>query len=624
MLNSFFVNIYGDEIERTIPSKFILSLTVFMDDHEKLKKEVHEKAQWDMFNAKKIVSIAKFFPEIVERTIESDLVNRSIARGETPRRAMFSAIIIDNSVESVEKYGQALKRKFENKSWILQEETLIPHAIFLYSLPLQFEESIMTKYLKRMNTLFNRNCASITPVVTGENGFGDPVLIYLDRAAGLVPVDLFSGEANKNFAIVGASGSGKSYFTSNLVEAYLSSGTIVRVIDVGGSYKTLCNRLGGQYIEFSPESDICLNFFTNIRTYSDGSIDKTELKLIVPLIGLMAMQVITMEDANGSLQVPVLAGYVSEAVNTAFEKRNRGAGMQDVLLALKSKSSDIYAETGHENQLLSDLIVSLYPFADPEGEYFSLFNGSGNLKFENDFSVIELQDLSNDERLRSVVLSAVSYQIGEEFFFNSDLEKRKMLITEEIDVYTKEKAVLSFIEGVGRRIRKHNGALGVVTQFLESFFENSSMKAIFNSCPTKILLKQASGSVAGLVNKGELSFDPSIVTLLDTLKFNPPLYAEFMITRDNGSFFIGRLVTTRKQHWINTQDEIDLKILSNLKRDYGVSIYDARLIQGSAEEEGISSEEEYKKRLKEGTLSFELVNEDSKEEKDIMKEFSNI
>ena len=70
-----------------------------------------------------------------------------------------------------------------------------------------------------------------------------------------------------------ASGAGKSVFTEELITSVLGVGGRAWVFDRGRSYQHLCHLLGGQFIEFSPHSDICLNPFTNIKNWA-GIPDK--------------------------------------------------------------------------------------------------------------------------------------------------------------------------------------------------------------------------------------------------------------------------------------------------------------------------------------------------------------
>src|SRR5204862_6031544 len=67
------------------------------------------------------------------------------------------------------------------------------------------------------------------------------------------------------------SGSGKSFFVNFLLTAYISLGADVYLIEVGRSYKNLCQVLGGEHLEFNSASDISLNPFSAIENYDEQS-----------------------------------------------------------------------------------------------------------------------------------------------------------------------------------------------------------------------------------------------------------------------------------------------------------------------------------------------------------------
>jgi len=165
---------------------------------------------------------------------------------------------------------------------------------------------------------------------------------------------------------------------------------------------------------------MCLNFFTHVELNESGQIHEDELQTIVPLVGLMAMQSLDPDDANNNINIPVIAGYISQAVTNAFEARHRNAGMQDVVLALEKILAEQKNNTGETDRLLHNLITALYPFGDPKGEYFKYFNGINNLKFESDFVVLELEELEEPTELSEPLESELAFE-PEELFTGKEL-----------------------------------------------------------------------------------------------------------------------------------------------------------------------------------------------------------
>jgi len=600
-VSSKFYDFIGEKMTPTVPCPFFLSLTVYYENREKIKSEVGEKVKWNLWQTKSLGDSARFFPEILARAQEAEQINVMLHEGESPLYASWSVTIMDAGVANVRKYGESLKKEFMRSNWVIQEEELIPHWIFLYSLPLNFEPYVLKDLAKRMNTLFTSNIAAITPILTGDRGSGAPVLTYIDRGGQVAGVNIFDSPTNYNFVVIGASGSGKSYLMADFFTNYLMIGSKIRVIDVGRSYKHLCDAIGGQNIEFTPENKVCLNFFTNVQIDEDtGLIHQDEMQTIVPLVGLMAMQSVD-NDSSEDIKVPVLKGYISKAVSRAFKNSQRNAGMQDVLEALEQMALEIKQETSEKEQLLYDLINSLYSFGHPEGEFYEYFNGENNLKFRSDFVVIELEEIDSKKLLKSVVLAAISHSINSEFFLG-ERTQTKILIIDEAWSILENPIVAKFLETMARRIRKYNGASGIITQGFGDFDKSDQTRAIFQNSAWKMFLKQDKESITAAKSSGTLTIDETLIFLMETIKSNPPYYSEILMKNSAEQFFIGRLMTDPVAHWIYTGHPDDNAKIKQVEEELGVSTLNARLIIGYATQEKKTYEEVYIERMNAGKI----------------------
>src|SRR5690606_6378636 len=59
----------------------------------------------------------------------------------------------------------------------------------------------------------------------------------------------------------GPSGSGKSFFTNHMLRSYYEQGAHIVVVDVGHSYRGLCELIKGVYFTYSGDSPIRFNPF---------------------------------------------------------------------------------------------------------------------------------------------------------------------------------------------------------------------------------------------------------------------------------------------------------------------------------------------------------------------------
>jgi len=612
-----FNDFFGQDIGPILPCPFFLNLTIYVGNRDKQKLKIQEKAQWNMWQTQHLGESVKFFPKLKERAEESEIVNYWLSQGEIPLPAMWSMVIMDNSIVRLSRYAEGIRKKFAEINWILQEETVIPHWLFLYSLPLQFEPYILLNFSKRMNTLFTANCASIAPLVTGAHGIGSPVLSYIDRIGQVSAYDIFAAETNYNFIVIGTSGSGKSYSMADFFTNNLMNGAKIRIIDVGRSYKHLCSLVGGQYIEFTEEANICLNPFTKVDTTEDGNIHPDELQTLVPLVGLMAGLSLHPKDIENNLDLATIKGYISEAIVRAFQSKGRNAGMQDVGIALEQIEAEL-EQAGKRDNILTKLIRSLTAYTKPQGEYFRYFNGHNNLDFESDFVVLELEEIDQKEGLKSVVLAAIAQTISTEFFLGDRTQKKIMAVDEAWSIVD-DKNIMRFLETMARRIRKYYGALGIITQKIGDFFKNQATRDIFDNTSNKIFLRQDQMSIQAAEMDGSLPLDKGMIELMKTIKSKPPLFSELLIKQEE-KFFIAGVITDRVAHWIYTNHKNDVKVIYKIMKMLGVSELDARLIKGYSEFKGITIEEEFNYRLANGLIKTQTTNVEEEVMKSVLEE----
>jgi DNA helicase HerA-like ATPase len=71
----------------------------------------------------------------------------------------------------------------------------------------------------------------------------------------------------------------------------------------------------------------------------------------------------------------------------------------------------------------------------------------------------------------------------------------KLVIIDELWLYTSLPASASFLEGVSRRGRKRNVLLLLNSQRLADVLESQSGKAVIENCATKILLRQDESAI---------------------------------------------------------------------------------------------------------------------------------
>jgi conjugation system TraG family ATPase len=291
---------------------------------------------------------------------------------------------------------------------------------------------------------------------------------------------------NRNKFILGPSGSGKSFFTNHMVRSYYEKGTHIVLVDVGHSYKGLCDMVNGYYFTYSETKPIKFNPFY----IGEGDILDTEKKESIKTL-LLALWKKDNETFNRSEYVAL-----SNALQLYFEKvesdKSIFACFDSFYDFLKD---DFVAVLKGDNVKEKDFDVSnflyvLRPYYKG-GEFDYLLNAKENLDLlQQRFIVFELDNIKD----HPILFPVVTIIIMEVFISKMRKLKgiRKMILIEEAWKAIAKEGMAEYIKYLFKTVRKFFGEAIVVTQEVEDIISSPVVKqAIINNSDCKILLDQS-------------------------------------------------------------------------------------------------------------------------------------
>lgn len=376
-------------------------------------------------------------------------------------------------------------------------------------------------------------------------------------------MDLFSVEDNYNFSVSAASGAGKSYFISALVSYYLAQDSNVFIFDVGQSYKALAKLTGGNYIEFHPDSNISLNFFSNIEyNKKTNEIEEKELNSILNIIEIM-LHTNKLDNELKSL--------IKSAIKNAFAKGQTDIGMIEVYNELELLNN--------KNEALTDVLSALSIYSTTEGTYQKYFNGESNLDMTNGFTVFELEDIDGLHSLKSVVISTLLYNVNKKFSQEKDknnitfIDEAWSILDNEILIENINKTVVDF--------PSYNASFGLITQGVSDFQRNDASKDFFQDASWKVLFKLPESDLRNIkdINHG---LTKEIIDLLHTLEPLIPQQSEVVMDK-KGEVSKQIFKLTPAQHFLFTNSPSDLAKIRKLALELDIPEEEARLEIGKDE-----------------------------------------
>lgn len=410
----------------------------------------------------------------------NDFLNEAISEGRVPVKAHYNILAIGEDSLVLNQVSSAMASMDAHT----KEETFIAGELFWAGIPgnaadLPLPETFDT-FLEQATCFLNME--------TNYRDSLSPVGIRLgDRISGLpLQVDLSDEPmtkgicTNRNKFILGPSGSGKSFFTNHLIRSYVEQGSHAVIVDVGHSYRGLCELLGGYYFTYSTKEPISFNPF-----YLEGELDTEKKESIKTL--LLALWKKDNETFSRSEYIAL-----SNALQSYYDSGPNFASFNGFYEFLQTKyGKSLKIEQVKEKDFdLHNLLFILRPYYKG-GEYDYLLNATENLNLLDQPLIVFELDTIKDHPILFPVVTLIIMDV-----FISKLRKlkgiRKIILIEEAWKAIAKQGMAEYIKYLFKTVRKFFGEAIVVTQEVEDIISSPVVKdSIINNSDCKILLDQS-------------------------------------------------------------------------------------------------------------------------------------
>ncbi|ECZ8128424.1 type IV secretion system protein TraC [Salmonella enterica] len=474
--------------ELSISCPFILTLTLVVEDQVKTHSEANLK--YMDLEKKSKTSYAKWFPSVEKEAKEWGDLRQRLASNQSSVVSYFfniTAFCRDNKETALET-EQDILNSFRKNGFELISPRFNHMRNFLACLPFMAGKGLF-KQLKEAGVVQRAesfNVANLMPLVA-DNPLTPAGLLAPTYRNQLAFIDIFfrgMNNTNYNMAVCGTSGAGKTGLIQPLIRSVLDSGGFAVVFDMGDGYKSLCENMGGVYLD---GETLRFNPFANI-TNIDQSAERIRDQLSV------------MASPNGNLD-EVHEGLLLQAVRAAWLTKKNRARIDDVVDFLENaRTSEQYAESPGIRSRLDEMIVLLnqYTAAGTYGRYFN--SDEPSLRDDARMVVLELGGLEDRPSLLVAVMFSLIIYI-ENRMYRTPRNLKKLNVIDEgwrlLDF--KNRKVGDFIEKGYRTARRHTGAYITITQNIVDFDSDkasSAARAAWGNSSYKIILKQSAKEFA--------------------------------------------------------------------------------------------------------------------------------
>ena len=479
----------------------------------------------------------------------------------------------DSETESRETAAR-IKRIFDSRGFKLQEDRGILKVLLLAAIPFGlYTKGKAVDFIDRDFICHPEIAVKCLPVQFDLMGGGLPHMLYVGRKGQLIPFDIFAGN-NYNGSICASSGSGKSFVTNKMVYELYASGAKIRIVDIGGSYKKLCDILGGKFINFSTDSKICLNPFTHITNIDED---------IASLVACITQMIFSKSQRSPN---ETESTTIREAIKAVYKAHGNNGNIDSVYEALKSPSKYIMVfaemEEGCEEDNCgmdikkgaTEMAYNLRAFTS-EGEYGQWFNGEATLDISKDeFVVLELEELKAQPELFNVVTLMIINEISNGVYLSDRTQRQVVVIDEAWQFLGDISALAVIIEEGYRKARKYAASFWCITQSLLDTKGFGRVGAVINSnSDHKLMLQAPASDIESAQYEKIISYDPFMLEMIKSVKTNKPAYSEIYVDSSIGTGVM-RVIVDPFSYYLYTSDATDNNKIKSLV-DQGYSYPEA-------------------------------------------------
>ncbi len=514
---------------RELPFDTRLSLTVHVPNQQSELEslQTQRRIAFSMVAGKK-TGVADLESEAKFRDLET-LLEQMVAQGEKVFHMSFQILVRSKSQEDLEnKVSETLAKVREMAGAEAMEETLAAFDIFC-------ESSIPNARAKeRKKPVKTSNLCDLLPVFGPWSGHKDPKILLRSRLGSLISFNPFTSElTNSNQIVSGGSGSGKSFMTNILLMQMLKENPKVFIVDIGGSYKKICENFEGQYIQLGVDTDLSMNPFDLVSGETKPSSQK--VKFILSLVEIMT------KDSNQIQLGKLEKSEIESAIEKVYESSPtpRLSDLRKILLSHPDGNI----------QRLGKILAS-WCGNSPYGKFVD--QGS-TLQLKRPIVCFDLKGMEAYPDLQSVCLFIITDFVWREV--QADRSKMKFLILDECWKLMENDSAALFIAEVFRTFRKYTASAIAISQNIDDFAKSKIATAILPNSSIKWVLKQKGADKDRL--KEVLSLNPNEVELISSLHQERGSYSEaFLMAEDSRA--VVAIESTPLEYWLATTDGRDL------------------------------------------------------------------
>ena len=283
---------------------------------------------------------------------------------------------------------------------------------------------------------------------------------------------------NPNGLILGTPGSGKSFSAKReIANAFLVTDDDIIVNDPEGEYSPLVNRLKGQVIKISPNSDQYVNPMDINSNYSE---EDNPIALKADFILSLCELVVGGKEGLQPVEKTVIDRCVHQIYNRYFNdpRPENMPLLEDLYNALLQQEE----KEAHHVATALEIYV--------KGS-LNLFNHRTNVDIDNRFVCYDIRELG--KQLKKIGMLVVQDAVWGRVTTNRYAGKTTRFFIDEFHLLLREEQTAAYSVEIWKRFRKWGGAPTGITQNVKDLLASHEVSNIFENSDFILMLNQAAG-----------------------------------------------------------------------------------------------------------------------------------
>lgn len=453
----------------------------------------------------------------------------------------------------------------------LMEEPHIGLGLWLNTLPLNYIPKTDFSSQRALRML-RSDLVYFLPIFTSFQGLQEGGLqLYLSRENNLVPFSLLSNETSNHTVVLADTGSGKSAFIIDCIQAAkkMNPEPLVFVVDKKSSYQILSHYYNAHLTKFDHQVA-----FSPFR----GEFDEDKVRFLTYLLTSAAEQLSKnfqiQSDHRTAITKALLLAH-EQAIHLhglQFQEGNlvRQTTTKPVEVTMDLFMAELASLPSHKDcekfrKASSDLLTHLAPLHQ-DGNYAKFFQSSqSNTEASNLFYIYDLDALDGDPILQSLMTMSVFEEIRQTIKKNPG--RMGFIVMEEFAMIGRNNPTAkAFILDFAETCRKLGVWLIALTPRPQNFFELDIGQALWGVADNFLFLRMASDNIRYLKEHSEL-LSPAHIDILSSLKTHKNKYADiFFVNKSKTQQGVLRFIQTPLDRWLAPTNAEDFhKAMTALK-----------------------------------------------------------